>query len=150
MPLLALEKGAAVMVTSHLGRPTEGVWSEADSLAPVAARLSLGLEPSRLGPQQDELVRLDWAEARVTGNKIEGSVQSVDSFGNLITDISADALANAPRGEEVAIHCDDHETHGIFNTYADQPEMTGADLVARVEAHTIVLNGQSQVVSESF
>ena len=42
---MALEKGAAVMVTSHLGRPKEGVWSEADSLAPVAARLSelLGL-----------------------------------------------------------------------------------------------------------
>ncbi len=37
---LALEKGAAVMVTSHLGRPVEGVWSEADSLAPVARRLS--------------------------------------------------------------------------------------------------------------
>lgn len=43
---LALQKGAAVMVTSHLGRPKEGVWSEADSLAPVAARLSelLGVE----------------------------------------------------------------------------------------------------------
>lgn len=37
---LALQKGAAVMVTSHLGRPKEGVWSEADSLAPVANRLS--------------------------------------------------------------------------------------------------------------
>lgn len=37
---LALEKGAAVMVTSHLGRPKEGVWSEADSLVPVAARLA--------------------------------------------------------------------------------------------------------------
>jgi phosphoglycerate kinase len=37
---LALEKGAAVMVTSHLGRPKEGVWSEEDSLAPVARRLS--------------------------------------------------------------------------------------------------------------
>ncbi|QII30229.1 phosphoglycerate kinase [Stenotrophomonas maltophilia] len=36
----ALEQGAAVMVTSHLGRPKEGVWSEADSLAPVAERLS--------------------------------------------------------------------------------------------------------------
>ncbi len=36
----ALEQGAAVMVMSHLGRPKEGVWSEADSLAPVAARLS--------------------------------------------------------------------------------------------------------------
>ncbi len=37
---LALERGAAVMVMSHLGRPKEGVWSDADSLAPVAARLS--------------------------------------------------------------------------------------------------------------
>jgi len=37
---LALQQGAAVMVMSHLGRPTEGSWSQADSLAPVAARLS--------------------------------------------------------------------------------------------------------------
>ncbi len=36
----ALEKGATVLVTSHLGRPKEGTWSAADSLAPVAARLS--------------------------------------------------------------------------------------------------------------
>ncbi len=36
----ALARGAAVMVTSHLGRPKEGVWSEADSLAPIAQRLS--------------------------------------------------------------------------------------------------------------
>ncbi|MGJ7904402.1 phosphoglycerate kinase [Lysobacter sp. 1R34A] len=43
---LALEKGAAVMVTSHLGRPKEGQWSQADSLAPVAQRLSelLGID----------------------------------------------------------------------------------------------------------
>jgi len=37
---LALDAGAAVMVTSHLGRPTEGEFKPADSLAPVAARLS--------------------------------------------------------------------------------------------------------------
>lgn len=37
---LALDAGAAVMVTSHLGRPTEGVVAPADTLAPVAARLS--------------------------------------------------------------------------------------------------------------
>jgi phosphoglycerate kinase len=35
----ALDRGAAVMVTSHLGRPVEGQWSAADSLAPVARRL---------------------------------------------------------------------------------------------------------------
>ena len=37
---LALEKGAAVMVTSHLGRPTEGELKPEDSLAPIAKRLS--------------------------------------------------------------------------------------------------------------
>ena len=36
----ALEQGAAVMVTSHLGRPKEGQWSEENSLEPVARRLS--------------------------------------------------------------------------------------------------------------
>ena len=35
----ALEAGAALMVTSHLGRPTEGVCRPEDSLAPVAKRL---------------------------------------------------------------------------------------------------------------
>jgi phosphoglycerate kinase len=37
---MALDAGAAVMVTSHLGRPTEGVFRPEDSLAPVAQRLS--------------------------------------------------------------------------------------------------------------
>lgn len=36
---LALERGATVMVMSHLGRPKEGEWSEENSLAPVARRL---------------------------------------------------------------------------------------------------------------
>jgi phosphoglycerate kinase len=36
---MALDAGAAVMVTSHLGRPTEGVLTPADSLAPVAKRM---------------------------------------------------------------------------------------------------------------
>jgi len=37
---MALKAGAAVMVTSHLGRPTEGEFKPEDSLAPIAARLS--------------------------------------------------------------------------------------------------------------
>src|SRR4051812_10623616 len=36
----ALQRGAAVMATSHLGRPKEGEFSQADSLAPVARRVS--------------------------------------------------------------------------------------------------------------
>jgi len=37
---IALKAGAAVMITSHLGRPTEGQFTAADSLEPVAQRLS--------------------------------------------------------------------------------------------------------------
>ena len=51
----ALERGAAVMATSHLGRPTEGQFSQADSLAPVAERLS-----ALLG-RQVPLIR-DWVD----------------------------------------------------------------------------------------
>ena len=50
---MALDAGAAVMVTSHLGRPTEGAFKPEDSLAVVAARLS-----ELLG--RDVPLRSDW------------------------------------------------------------------------------------------
>ena len=52
---MALESGAAVMVTSHLGRPTEGTLRPEDSLAPVAQRLS-----ELLG--RPVALRSDWTE----------------------------------------------------------------------------------------
>ena len=52
---MALDAGAAVMVTSHLGRPTEGQFKPADSLAPVAARLV-----ELLG--RDVPLRADWVD----------------------------------------------------------------------------------------
>jgi len=52
---LALDQNAAVMVTSHLGRPTEGQFSPADSLAPVARRVG------ELLGREVPLVR-DWLE----------------------------------------------------------------------------------------
>ncbi len=45
-----------------------------DILAPVAAQLSLGLEPERLGPAVQELLMLDWPEPRGATNRIEGAV----------------------------------------------------------------------------
>jgi hypothetical protein len=114
-----------------------------DILAPVAARLSLGLEASRLGRVQPKLVELEWTEARVTKKKIEGAVQSIDSFGNLITNISAEAIEGVPVGEETAIVCDEHETRGIFKTYADQPEMTLIALVGSSGKLELAIVGDS-------
>src|SRR6478752_7535389 len=52
---MALNAGAAVMVTSHLGRPTEGEFKPEDSLAPVAQRLG-----ELLG--RDVPLRSDWVD----------------------------------------------------------------------------------------
>ncbi|NBY71916.1 MAG: phosphoglycerate kinase [Betaproteobacteria bacterium] len=56
---MALEAGAAVMVTSHLGRPTEGEFHPQDTLAPVAQRLG-----ELLGQSTPHGVRLvsDWLD----------------------------------------------------------------------------------------
>ncbi len=51
----AMDAGAKVMVTSHLGRPTEGEWSEAVSLKPVADNIA-----ARLG--SDVRLIKDWVE----------------------------------------------------------------------------------------
>lgn len=125
-------------------KPVSMTFHGRDIMAPVAAQLSLGLAAERLGPELGDLVRLEWTEARLVGKKIEGAVQSIDSFGNLITNIPANALADVPRGEEdVTIFCDDHETRGIFKTYSDQPEMTLMALVGSGGTLELAIVGES-------
>lgn len=75
-----------------------------DIMAPVAARLSLGLDPARLGGTQSGLVMLDWPAPSVMAGRIEGHVLRIDSFGNLITDISAALLAEAA-AELIHVQC---------------------------------------------
>ena len=108
----ALEKGAAVMVTSHLGRPTEGELKPEDSLAPVAKRLSelLG-KPVPLmqnwvdgiGVKPGEVVMLE----NCRGNK--GEKKNDDALAQKMAklcDIYAnDAFGSAHRAEAT--------THGI-------------------------------------
>jgi S-adenosylmethionine hydrolase len=95
-----------------------------DVFAPVAARLSLGFAPEQLGPPTTQLITIPIAKAVRVGQKIEGEVVEIDSFGNLVTDIGEDLLDGVPRDEQVRVSCDEHETFGIFTTYADQPSMT--------------------------
>jgi S-adenosylmethionine hydrolase len=95
-----------------------------DIMSPVAARLSLGLAPEKLGPSLKQLVELPWAEVQQVPNRIEGEVIEVDSFGNLITNITRAMLDGVPGGDSVIITCEDHETQGIFATFSEQPPMT--------------------------
>ena len=93
-----------------------------DIMAPVAAHLGLGISPEALGSPQADIVRLDWPETVKRANQIEGSVESVDSFGNLITEINEATLEDVPRGDRLQISCNEHQTQGIYTIYADQPE----------------------------
>ncbi len=63
-----------------------------DIFAPVAARLSLGLPPSSLGPRAPHWERLPFPGLRRVGARARGEILVVDRFGNAVTNLSpADA-----------------------------------------------------------
>jgi phosphoglycerate kinase len=109
----ALEQGAAVMVMSHLGRPKEGTWSEADSLAPVAQRLSelLGREVPLLRDYLDgvdvqpgQLVLLENCRMNV-GEKADDEALS-KQYAALCDVFVMDAFGTAHRAQA--------STHGVI------------------------------------
>ena len=91
-----------------------------DIMAPVAAHLSLGVAPDRLGDLRETLVPLDWPEPRRQPRRVVGSVQSIDSFGNLTSNIAAELLREAAGDRELTVACKNHEIHGMVDAYAQQ------------------------------
>jgi S-adenosylmethionine hydrolase len=114
-----------------------------DIMAPVAARLSLGLDPRRLGPPAGLTARLDWPEPRVADQKVRGEVLQIDSFGNLITNISADLLAGRPTDTRACVVCGIYETFGIFRTYAEQGQGTLVALVGSTNHLELAIVGEN-------
>jgi S-adenosylmethionine hydrolase len=103
-------------------KPVSATFHGRDIMAPVAARLSSGLDPDKLGPPLAKLVMLDWPEAKTSPGKIDGEILDVDSFGNLITNIEAEMLAEVPDRRHVRVQLGEHELKGIFSTYGDRPQ----------------------------
>jgi hypothetical protein len=105
-----------------------------DIMAPVAAAISLGVAPERLGPPIANLVELDWPVAKIGERQIAGSVEWIDPFGNLITNIAAgmlprDALSHENRTEGMKIEIAGREIRGISTTYGEHPHDTLVALV---------------------
>ena len=110
---MALKKGAAVMVMSHLGRPKEGQWSEADSLAPVATRLSelLGMDVPLLrdwvdgvSVQPGQLVLLENCRMNVGEGKDDEALSR--KYAALCDVFVMDAFGTAHRAQA--------STHGVI------------------------------------
>jgi len=123
---MALDAGAAVMVTSHLGRPTEGEFKPEDSLAPVAKRLGelLGREVRLVANWVDgvevapgELVLLE--NCRLNVGEKKNKPELAAKLGQLCDIFVHDAFGTAHRAEGT--------TYGIAET---APIATAGPLLA--------------------
>ena len=67
-----------------------------DILAPVAAHLSLGVNPAALGPEVENWEKLEMPAALRLADSVAGEVIFVDHFGNLITNVPAALVEKRP------------------------------------------------------
>ena len=109
-----------------------------DIFAPVAANLSLGLDPRELGPIVADWVRLDRPTPRHDDGGICGEVIYVDRFGNLIVNIPGEALTLDDRPKRVRV--DGIEVPRIVRTYSEVEPGTLIALVSSGEWLEVAVN----------
>jgi S-adenosylmethionine hydrolase len=109
-----------------------------DIFAPVAANLSLGLDPRELGPLASTWVRLDRPAPHYDAKGIAGEVLYIDHFGNLITNIPGEALTLDDRPKRVRIA--GVEVPRIVRTYSDAEPGTLIALVSSSEWLEVSVN----------
>jgi S-adenosylmethionine hydrolase len=100
-----------------------------DILAPTAGWLSRGLDPAVLGPPVTDWMRLDLPAPILRPDRVSGEIVFVDQFGNLITNISAEALAGLG-GRPVRLAIGGQEVAGLARTYAEVPPGTLLALIS--------------------
>lgn len=102
-----------------------------DIFAPVAANLSLGLDPRELGPIINDWVRLDRPASRQHANGVAGEVIYVDHFGNLITNIPGETLTLDDRPKRIRVG--GTEVSAVVRTYSEADPGTLVALVSSVD-----------------
>ncbi len=109
--------------------PVSNTFHGRDIMAPVAARVATGQPLERLGPATDRLTMLDWPEPEVRGAEIRGQVLTVDSFGNLITNIGRDLLDRLGSSAAISVRCAGHTIRGVVRTYGHRAPGTLVALI---------------------
>jgi S-adenosylmethionine hydrolase len=89
-----------------------------DILAPVAAHLALGVDADELGPPIAALQTLSWPQPQRTAAGVQGEVLYIDSFGNVITNLTRDEVAAAGNPARLVITCGGQTIRGVMPTYA--------------------------------
>lgn len=104
--------------------PVSSTFHGRDLFAPVAAHLSRGVSSDTTGPPIPAIAAWSLPVPRPDGNTLRGHVIYADSFGNLITDLTADILNNmgiAPGDPNVTVAIAGHSIHGLSRTFHSPP-----------------------------
>jgi hypothetical protein len=105
------------------GRPASMTFHGRDVFAPLAARILLGQDILKLGPQPASYTLLDIPAPAEDETQIAGQVIHVDQFGNLMTNIPAAAVMRKwPNLEAVGATCAGRNAGRFAGTYAFVPE----------------------------
>jgi hypothetical protein len=91
-----------------------------DIFAPVAAALAGGVNFTDLGPAIDSIARFDLPLPERQGDRIVGQVLTVDSFGNLVTNVPAAMLAGSDP-TTVQVRLMGAVIRGLSRSYSDVP-----------------------------
>ena len=115
--------------------PVSATFHGRDVFAPAAAHLSTGVEPDALGNSTTSITALSWPVPRPERNVVRGQIIFADAFGNLVSDITADILANmgvSGRESEVVVNIAGRDIAGLSRTFQDPP---GGGLKALLGSH---------------
>ena len=93
-----------------------------DIFAPVAAHLSLGVDPLKFGPVIDDPVELHLPRPQEREGILTGEVIRVDHFGNLITNIHQKDLEQFTGTDRAVIRVANLMVEGLCNTYGEAGE----------------------------
>ena len=88
-----------------------------DLFAPVAAHLSLGVKPEAFGPAVNSWVKLDFERSRAEGGKLSGEIIHIDTFGNVVTNITEEELTDFAKGHVLVISVRKRRIHGLKKGY---------------------------------
>jgi S-adenosylmethionine hydrolase len=113
-----------------------------DIMAPVCAQLSLGsVNPSDLGPRLQEIVKFKVAGLKATASSIEGEVISVDRFGNAITNVPSERLAELGESAGTRVLIGQETIASIGETYSSVKEGETVAYIGSAGLIELAING---------
>lgn len=116
-----------------------------DVFAPAAAHLALGVSVDRFGPPVSDPIRLPWPQARAVTGGIAGTVIHIDRFGNLVTSIDAEQVADVTGGGGGTVRVAGRALR-LVETYGDLPVGgAGALIGSRNRLEVAVRDGSAAV-----